>query len=53
MTFIGNEMGAKNIKRAKRYSWVGVLLFIGFTTLFLSALTFLKETWAEFYSAGR
>lgn len=53
MTFVGNEMGAKNIKRAKRYSWVGVLLFIGFTIIFLSALTFLKETWAEFYSGGR
>ncbi|CAK94292.1 unnamed protein product (macronuclear) [Paramecium tetraurelia] len=53
MTFVGNEMGAKNIKRAKRYSWVGVLLFIGFTTIFLSALSFFKETWAEFYSAGR
>ncbi|CAD8183873.1 unnamed protein product [Paramecium octaurelia] len=53
MTYVGNEMGAKNIKKAKRYSWVGVLLFIGFTILFLSALTIFKQSWAEFYSAGR
>lgn len=53
MTFIGNEMGAKNIKRAKRYAWVGVLLFVIFITIFLTCLTVFKETWANFYSAGR
>lgn len=42
MTFVGNEMGAKNIKRAKRYSWAGVLMFICFTTLFLTALSIFK-----------
>lgn len=53
MTFVGNEMGAKNIKRAKRYSWAGVLFFIGFTAIFLTCLTVFKESWANFYSAGR
>lgn len=46
-------MGAKNIKRAKRYSWAGVLFFIGFTAIFLTCLTVFKESWANFYSAGR
>lgn len=53
MTFVGNEMGARNLKRAKRYSFVGVILFVGFTTIFMIGLTFIKEMWVNFYSAGR
>lgn len=52
MTFIGNEMGAGNINRAKRYAWVGVVFFVCFTIVFLSCLTIFKEEWANFYSAG-
>jgi len=52
MTFIGNEMGAGNINRAKRYAWVGVIFFVCFTVVFLSCLTIFKEEWANFYSAG-
>ncbi|CAD8104675.1 unnamed protein product [Paramecium sonneborni] len=53
MTFVGNEMGARNLQRAKRYSLVGVVLFVGFTTIFMVGLTFIKEIWCNFYSAGR
>jgi MATE family multidrug resistance protein len=42
MTFIGNEMGSKNIKRAKLYAWVGVLFFVCFTTVFLTLLSVFK-----------
>lgn len=50
MTYIGTEMGRKNIKRAKLYAWVGVLFFGIFTAIFLLLLTVFKEEWARFYS---
>lgn len=45
-------MGAKNIKRAKRYAWVGLIFFVCFTAVFLTLLTVFKNEWANFYTAG-
>ncbi|CAD8090331.1 unnamed protein product [Paramecium primaurelia] len=53
MTFVGNEMGSQNLKRAKSYSLVGVILFVGFTSIFMVTLSFIKDQWVNFYSAGR
>ena len=52
MTYIGNEMGQKNIKRAKHYAWVGVLFFVCFTTVFLTLLSVFRVQWAVFYAAA-
>lgn len=30
-----------------------MILFVGFTTIFMVTLTFIKEEWVNFYSAGR
>jgi hypothetical protein len=38
MTYIGNEMGMKNIKQAKNYALAGVGIFLLFTLLFIGTL---------------
>lgn len=52
MTYIGNEMGSKNIKRAKLYAWVGVLFFVCFTAIFLTLLSVFRHQWASFYAGN-
>ena len=50
MTYVGNEMGANNIPRAKKYSWAGIIIYFIFTTIFLTCLAVFRYQWAEFYA---
>ena len=52
MTFIGQEMGAINVKAAKRYAVAGMGLFVVFATAVIATIWFVRDWWAEFYAGN-
>ncbi|KAM3137911.1 hypothetical protein pb186bvf_009992 [Paramecium bursaria] len=53
MTFIGDQMAQKQVKEAKKYSIIGLLIFAVFIVSLLLFLWFGKNIVADFYSGGK
>lgn len=50
MSYVGNEMGSGNVKKAQHYVVAGLLILLVSDVIIIGLLFLFKEPWADFYS---